>query len=77
MLESVDPPEDEKVKDQLHLDLRPSAGTRDEELERLVALGATRVDDQRREDGGGWVVLQDPEGSKFRILRGQQEHTAT
>jgi uncharacterized protein (TIGR03086 family) len=31
------------------------------------------VDDQRRSDGGGWVVLADPEGNEFRIERNDAE----
>ncbi|HET7349393.1 MAG TPA: VOC family protein, partial [Marmoricola sp.] len=61
------------VKNRLHLDLRPSAGTRDEELERLLGLGATQVADLRQDDGSGWVVLADPEGNEFCILRSEAE----
>ena len=35
-------PEGKAVKNRIHLDLRPSAGTRDEELARLLELGARR-----------------------------------
>ena len=66
-------PEDKQVKNRLHLDLRPSAGTRDEEVARVVGLGATQLDDQRNDDGTGWVVLADPEGNEFCILRSQAE----
>ena len=66
-------PEDKTVKNRLHLDLRPSAGTRDEELQRLLGLGATQVADLRQEDGRGWVVLADPEGNEFCILRSEAE----
>jgi hypothetical protein len=53
----------------LHLDLRPAEGSRDTELARLLELGATEVDDRRLPDGRGWVVLADPEGNEFCILR--------
>ena len=66
-------PEEKTVKNRLHLDLRPSAGTRDEELQRLLGLGATQVADLRKEDGSGWVVLADPEGNEFCILRSEAE----
>ena len=51
----------------------PAEGTRDEELARLVDVGATVVADRRRGDGGGWVVLADPEGNEFCILRNEAE----
>ena len=59
----------------IHFDLRPREGTRDEEVERVLALGATQVDDQRGQygPGTGWVVLADPEGNQFCILRSQAE----
>lgn len=52
------------AKNRLHLDLRPD--DRDAEVDRLVALGASRVD-----IGQGdvyWVVLADPEGNEFCVL---------
>ncbi len=66
-------PDDKIVKNRLHLDLRPVDGTRDDELERLLALGATELDDRRTSDGLGWVVHADPEGNEFCILRGVAE----
>ena len=69
----VDVPDEKVVKNRLHLDLRPVEGGRDAELARLRALGATEVDDRRTPDGRGWVVLADPEGNEFCILRGQAE----
>ena len=59
----------------IHFDVRPREGTRDEEVERVLALGATQVDDQRGTygPGTGWVVLADPEGNLFCILRSQAE----
>ena len=65
------------MKNRIHLDLRPSAGSRDEELARLLGLGATQVDDQRNDDGTGWVVLVDPEGNEFCILRSLEEVDAS
>ena len=47
--------------------------TRDAEIERVLELGATEVDDLRHADGSGWLVLADPEGNEFCILRGEQE----
>jgi catechol 2,3-dioxygenase-like lactoylglutathione lyase family enzyme len=66
-------PEGKAVKNRLHLDLRPTDGTREEEVARLLARGATEVGDHRRPDGGGWVTLADPEGNEFCVLRGDGE----
>ena len=57
-------PEPKTVKDRLHLDLRPD--DRDAEVERLVALGATRADIGQGEQS--WVVLADPEGNEFCVF---------
>ncbi|MCC3764240.1 VOC family protein [Glycomyces sp. TRM65418] len=65
-------PEPKTVKNRLHLDLVPET-TRDEEVERLIGLGATLVDDHRRPDGSGWVVLADPEGNEFCVERSKAE----
>ncbi len=70
-------PEDKEVKNRVHLDLRPSAGTRDEELARLLRLGATQLQDVRADDGTGWVVLADPEGNEFCIMRSEEEREAS
>jgi len=69
----IEVPDAKQVKNRVHLDLMPSAGTRDEELERLLKLGARFVDDRRKPDGTGWVVLADPEGNEFCILRSDAE----
>ena len=71
----IEVPEAKQVKNRVHFDLRPRTGTRDEELERLLAHGATQVADLRGEHGPGtgWVVLADPEGNEFCILRSEQE----
>ena len=66
-------PEAKQVKNRVHLDLTagdPSPDARDAEVERVIALGATPVEDHRRPDGKGWVVLADPEGNEFCIERG-------
>ncbi len=71
----IEVPEPKTGKNRIHLDLVPAEGTRDEELARLLALGAAVVDDRRRPDGG-WVVLADPEGNEFCILRSEAERVA-
>jgi hypothetical protein len=64
------------VKNRLHLDLEPD-GPRDAEVERLLGIGATLVDDLRNADGTGWAVLADPEGNEFCVLRSAAERAAT
>ncbi|MFJ9810190.1 VOC family protein [Streptomyces sp. NPDC101158] len=68
-------PEKKSVKNRVHLDLQPQDRTRDEEVERVLALGASLVDDRRRPDGTGWVVLADPEGNEFCVERSTAERT--
>ncbi|MFJ8623463.1 VOC family protein [Kitasatospora sp. NPDC093550] len=69
-------PEPKTVKNRIHLCLRPET-SRDEEVERLLALGATLVADRRDPDGSGWAVLADPEGNEFCVLRSAAERAAT
>jgi hypothetical protein len=57
-------PEAKSVKNRLHLDLRPDE--RDDEVARLVALGAKPVDVGQGEET--WIVLADPEGNEFCVL---------
>ncbi|MET9299325.1 VOC family protein [Micromonospora aurantiaca] len=73
----IEVPDAKQVKNRIHLDLRPAEGTRDEELARLTRLGAAVVADRREPDGTGWVVLADPEGNEFCILRSDAEVAAT
>ena len=56
-----------------HLDVMPTDGTRDEEVERLMAIGATEYEDHRKPDGTGWVTLADPEGNLFCVERSAAE----
>ena len=65
-------PERKAVKNRVHVCLRPD-GPRDEEIDRVLGLGATMVDDHRRPDGTGWAVLADPEGNEFCVLRSAEE----
>lgn len=62
-------PEAKESKNRIHLCLRPEA-SREQEVERLMGLGATFVGDHRHPDGSGWAVLADPEGNEFCVLRG-------
>jgi len=67
--------EAKQVKNRLHLDLRPRERSRDEEVAWLLAYGATEVADRRgiHGPGSGWVVLADPEGNEFCVLRSESE----
>ncbi|MFC8734495.1 VOC family protein [Luteimicrobium sp. NPDC057192] len=71
----IEVPEAKATKNRLHLDLRPRAGSRDDEVERVVGLGAVVVADRRgiHGPGTGWVVLADPEGNEFCVLRSEAE----
>jgi predicted enzyme related to lactoylglutathione lyase len=61
-------PETKTVKNRLHLDLRPVDQAA--EVARLEGLGARRVDIGQGESP--WVVLADPEGNEFCVLRARQ-----
>jgi hypothetical protein len=62
------PPVEAKLaKNRFHLDLATEPGRQAEEVERLVALGATTVDIGQGEVT--WVVLADPAGNEFCVLR--------
>lgn len=68
-------PEDKVAKNRVHLDVRAAPGLHGQErmaaleaeCDRLVALGATRM--QRFEPeppmSAGWIVMTDPEGNEF------------
>ena len=60
-------PEPKVAKNRMHLDFR--VDDLDGEVERLLALGATRVTDEPfDEDGYRWHVLTDPEGNEFCVV---------
>ncbi len=73
----IELPDAKHLKNRVHLDLKPAEGVRDQELERLLKLGSLQVADRRRTDGSGWVVLSDPEGNEFCILRSDAERQAS
>ncbi|WP_199037956.1 VOC family protein [Glycomyces salinus] len=58
-------PEGKAIKNRLHLDLRPDDQAA--EVARAEALGATRVD--LGQGDSSWVVMADPEGNEFCVLR--------
>ena len=61
-------PDAKRVKNRVQLDLRADGTTFEEELGRLERLGARRVDIGQGPDVT-WVVLADPEGNEFCLLR--------
>ena len=57
-------------KNRLHLDIAPPAGGDQEaEVDRLIALGATRIDIGQGDVS--WVVMADPDGNEFCVLSPQ------
>lgn len=59
-------PEEVASKNRLHLDLRPQDQAA--EVARLQALGAERAD-VGQGPGVSWVVMKDPDGNYFDVLR--------
>jgi hypothetical protein len=59
-------PEGKTVKNRLHLDLNPTDRDQDEEVRRLLDLGARPADVGQGDSD--WVVLVDPEGNEFCVL---------
>jgi len=58
-------------RNRLHFDLAPPAhGDQQEEVDRLVSLGATRID--IGQDEVSWVVMADPDGRRFCVLPPQR-----
>jgi hypothetical protein len=53
----------------------PTERTRDEEVERVLGMGAKLYEDHRVPDGRGWVTLQDPEGNEFCVERSDAERS--
>lgn len=50
----------------VHLDLYTNEQQR--HIDRLLALGASRVDDWPYPDGADFVVLRDPDGNEFCVI---------
>ena len=57
-------PEPKTAKSRMHVDLATKSP--EDEIERLVALGATRIE-YREGNGSSWTVMLDPEGNEFCI----------
>ena len=62
-------PEGKTVKNRLHIDLNPE--NQEAEVERLIGLGARRIDISQGEVT--WVVMADPEGNEFCVLRAREQ----
>ena len=56
------------IKNRVHLDITTSAEDRDQEIERLLGLGARRADIGQT-GAESWTVLADPEGNEFCVIR--------
>ncbi|MET8764863.1 VOC family protein [Lentzea sp. NPDC004782] len=65
-------PDRKLQKLRLHIDVRATDRDQDAELERLLALGATRADIGQGDDVS-WYTLADPEGNEFCLLSGRVE----
>ncbi|MEU1347869.1 VOC family protein [Streptomyces sp. NPDC005795] len=61
-------PEGKTVKNRLHLDVSPIDDSTDNEVTRLLGLGAATVD-VGQGSGRSWVVMADPEGNEFDVMR--------
>ena len=61
-------PEGKAVKNRLHIDVTPIDSSTEDEVTRLLALGATRTDVGQDADES-WEVMADPEGNEFCVLR--------
>jgi hypothetical protein len=61
-------PDAKTIKNRLHIDVSPVGCDQDQEVERLIGLGARRADVGQGDDKT-WVVLADPEGNEFCVLR--------
>jgi len=67
VIDALRVPEGKQGKNRLHLDLRADGSSTAQELERLLGLGARRVDVGQSPESS-WVVLADPEGNEFCLL---------
>ena len=60
-------PEGKTIKNRLHLDVNPTDREQDEEVRRLLDLGARHAD-VGQTGKESWIVLADPEGNEFCVL---------
>ena len=62
--------EGKSVKNRLHLDVNPTDREQEEEIGRLLELGARHTDVGQGD--ATWAVLVDPEGNEFCVLAGRR-----
>ena len=55
-----------RLKNRLHLDLKPTDGDQAAEVDRLISLGASRTDIGQGDVA--WEVMVDPDGNEFCVL---------
>ncbi|MEV8354557.1 VOC family protein [Streptomyces niveus] len=67
-LQFIQVPEGKTAKNRLHLDVSPIDGSTEDEVSRLLGLGATRADTDHEADRT-WVVMADVEGNEFCVVR--------
>lgn len=64
-------PEAKTIKNRLHIDVNPVGCDQEAEVERLIALGARRIDIGQGQQR--WVVLADVEDNEFCVLRTRRD----
>ena len=74
----IEVPDPTPGKNRMHFDVQPRSTDRDDEVQSLLAYGATLYEDHRGiyGPGSGWVTLADPEGNLFCVLRSEAERAA-
>jgi hypothetical protein len=60
-------PEGKSVKNRLHIDVNPVDRDQEQEVERLIELGARKIDIGQGDVS--WVVMADPEDNEFCVLK--------
>jgi predicted enzyme related to lactoylglutathione lyase len=61
-------PEGKTVKNRVHFDLITTDF--DVEVDRLIGLGATKLNEIKKDGGAHWATLADPEGNEFDVIAG-------
>jgi catechol 2,3-dioxygenase-like lactoylglutathione lyase family enzyme len=59
-------PEEKILKNRVHVDLTPIDRSQEDEVDRLVTLGAKHVDIGQIDTS--WIVMADPEGNEFCVM---------
>jgi hypothetical protein len=67
-------PDEKVIKNRLHIDVNATDRDQAAEVERILALGATRADIGQGDVS--WVVLADPDGNEFCVLASTVEPVA-